>query len=318
MAPTNDALPLQSVARDAGDSDSTTNPTSPIFIAGYTVIGLLVLGAALWLTLRWYRKRSQKERDDNREGAFLSVRGIVTEGEQQMAEFEPAPIPRPRPGPQMQGSTFSRAQLTESVVLPNKGAYHPATTTREEIIDYHRASGYFPRPFSFALTAGKGHSPHNSQNSLSPTSPNRGSFLSITSGSGSNRFSVISTSSSSPSVTGGQSRKVYQLFDPVLPDELLLTRAGEKLTIIQSFDDGWCIVGRENPVLKAVNKTPFNSKANDTDGIELGAVPAWCFIKPVKGLRAERPIRSTSLGVTVEISQPGFASREEVMSWSNF
>jgi hypothetical protein len=94
MAPTNDALPLQIISRDTGGNGSSTNPTSPIFIAGYIVIGVLVLGTGLWLTLRWYRKRSRKERDDNREGAFLSVRGIVKESEQQMEEFEPTPVPR--------------------------------------------------------------------------------------------------------------------------------------------------------------------------------------------------------------------------------
>lgn len=53
--------------------------------------------------------------------------------------------------------------------------------------------------------------------------------------------------------------------------------------------------------------------------VEMGAVPAWVFVKPVKGLKAERPMRSSSLGVTVEMDAgPGFSSREELVSWSNF
>jgi len=52
--------------------------------------------------------------------------------------------------------------------------------------------------------------------------------------------------------------------------------------------------------------------------VELGVVPAWCFLKPVKGLRAERPVRSTSLGITVQMDGPSFSSRDEILSWSNF
>ena len=55
--------------------------------------------------------------------------------------------------------------------------------------------------------------------------------------------------------------------------------------VVNSFDDGWCIVGRDS-VFKSGE-------------VELGAIPAWCFMKPVQGLRAERPMRTSSLGVTV-------------------
>jgi len=90
----------------------------------------------------------------------------------------------------------------------------------------------------------------------------------------------------------------------VLPDELVLS-LGERVMVIKTFDDGWCIVGRDSLI-----------KPGD---VEMGAVPSWCFVKPVKGLKASRPMRTTSLGVTVEIeSGPGFSSREEVISWSNF
>jgi len=103
---------------------------------------------------------------------------------------------------------------------------------------------------------------------------------------------------------GGKGRKVKQLFSPVLPDELVLS-LGERVTVVQSFDDGWCVVGRDS-LLKSSE-------------VEMGAVPAWCFVKPVKGLKATRPMRTTSLGVTVQIDQgPAFSSRDEVISWSNF
>jgi hypothetical protein len=48
----------------------------------------------------------------------------------------------------------------------------------------------------------------------------------------------------------------------------------------------------------------------------LGVVPAWCFLKPVKGLRAERPVRSTSLGITVQMDAG--PARDSLVSWSNF
>lgn len=124
--------------------------------------------------------------------------------------------------------------------------------------------------------------------------------------------------STSPSSTGGSisgvSRKVRQIFDPVLPDELLV-RIGEPVTLVQSFDDGWCVVGREGGSL-AQQTSMF--RPADGPAMEMGVVPAWVFVKPIKGLRAERPIRSTSLGITVQLDAPGFSSREECISWSNF
>jgi hypothetical protein len=114
------------------------------------------------------------------------------------------------------------------------------------------------------------------------------------------------------------------LFDPVLPDELLISHVGERLTVVQSFDDGWCVVGRESsPIIKAAvaAKSLFRSGAGAAAAepdVELGVVPAWCFLKPVKGLRAERPVRGTSLGITVQLEGSGFSSRHEVPSWSNF
>jgi hypothetical protein len=105
-------------------------------------------------------------------------------------------------------------------------------------------------------------------------------------------------------IIGGENRKIRQLFAPVLPDELVVS-LGERVMVIRSFDDGWCLVGRDSVV-----------KPGDVD---MGAVPSWCFVKPVKGLKASRPMRTTSLGVTVQIeSGSGFSSRDEVISWSNF
>jgi len=204
--------------------------------------------------------------------------------------------------------------INSTIVLPEKARIplgHEANTAQ------HPEPGAFPapfapKPFAFALGAA---SPRNSTLEPDRSSKSRNSFLSLTSSQ--NRFSVMSSSSSlDPTRTSGTSRKIRQLFDPVLPDELL-TRLGEHLTVVQSFDDGWCVVGRENASLVHTAKSLFKSTPELENSIELGVVPAWCFLKPVKGLRAERPMRVSSLGITVNLDAPG-SSRNELISWSNF
>lgn len=183
--------------------------------------------------------------------------------------------------------------------MPSRVLSRPSVS-KQEIVEYHRTEGNLPRPFapfSFALQAGTTPSVGKRGSTASVLTVSRNSFLSMNSHS--NRFSIASTISSA-SQSGR--RKVHQSFDPVLPDEFVVS-LGERLVVMQSFDDGWCIVGRP----AVMNK----------DEVELGAVPAWCFLKPVKGLRAERPMRIGSLGVTVQLDAPA-SEREQVMSWSNF
>lgn len=282
---------------------SSSNGLTPTAIAGFAFVGAVVFATIIWLAVRFYRKRSKGNRENGLGAAFLNVRGIVKEGEFDEKETEPLPGDIQA----LQGPLFSRVQ-NAGVVMPKRVLTRP-NATKEEIVKYHAEAGNLPRPFtpfSFALAAGGKGVPHPSlsgdNSSRFSTSSfgtaHRDSFLSV--GSSSHRLSTVSTISSL-----GQSgkRKVRQLFEPVLPDELVLS-VGERLTVMQSFDDGWCIVGR-----------PSLMKGSD---VELGAVPAWCFIKPVKGLRAERPMRIASLGVTVQLDQPNCKSREAVMSWSNF
>jgi hypothetical protein len=185
--------------------------------------------------------------------------------------------------------------------MPSRVLTNP-NVTKQEIVNYHANEGNLPRPFapfSFALQAGTPPSVGKRGSTASVLTVTRDSFLSVHSHSRSNRFSIASSISSS---SQSNRRKAHQLFDPVLPDELVIS-LGERLTVMQSFDDGWCIVGRPGMLNK--------------DEVELGAVPAWCFLKPVKGLRAERPMRIASLGVTVQLDAPS-SERDQVMSWSNF
>ncbi|KAF5371846.1 hypothetical protein D9615_009545 [Tricholomella constricta] len=257
----------------------------------------IAVGLVIWLLIRVQRKRAAAKREEIRGAAFLSVRGLVKEGAQ--TESEKGGV---NYGLQPQSFGFSRERIDSSVVLPDKVLQSPPKLhTSSDVMNYHRQSGTFPKPFSFALSVG------------APTG-NRQSFMTHQS-----RFSVVSTSSSVDSnPTSGTARKVRQLFDPVLPDELLLMHLGEQLTLVQSFDDGWCLVGRESSTLVASAKSLFKPNVAPENDVELGVVPAWCFIRSAPGLRAERPIRSTSLGITVQLNAPGFSSRDNVISWSNF
>ena len=206
---------------------------------------------------------------------------------------------------------FSRDQLTASIILPDQQIIRPDATT-DEIMRYHMASGTMTRPFSVAAStlappsspkfpASRPISIVSFQSAAGGNlSPRRASFFSFAN----RRSSVASSVSNVSSMFGVEGRKIRQLFSPVLPDELVLS-LGEKVTLVKAFDDGWCIVGRDS-FLKPGE-------------VEMGAVPSWCFVKPVKGLKASRPMRTSSLGVTVEIDAgPGYSSREEVISWSNF
>ena len=218
---------------------------------------------------------------------------------------------------------FSRANMNSDVVMPEKTLARPGKT-REEILEYHRQSGimpnsFAPKPFSFALGAA---SPRTSflEPPSNRSSNARSSFMSFSGDSQQNRFSVMSSVSSvDVHSTSGSTRKVRQLYEPVLPDEILIN-LGEQLTVVQSFDDGWCVVGRENSSFVHTAKSLFKTTPEPENNVELGVVPAWCFLKPVKGLRAERPVRSSSLGITVNLDAPGFgnSSRNDLASWSNF
>ncbi|THH16103.1 hypothetical protein EW146_g4482 [Bondarzewia mesenterica] len=280
-------------------TNNSNNKITPVVIAGFSVAGVIVLAIVAWLIIRFYRKRSQKERKEERNGAFLTVKGIVKEWEDEKEASTVTSNP----------NVFSRTQIGRSIVMPNKSIVRP-DATKEEIIQYHKDIGTITRPFSFSLNPPRisGHSPSNSSSGrpvstvsflTADFSPRRSSFMSFD-----KRSSTASAFSTSSSSRGVEKRKVRQLFNPVLPDELVIN-LGEKITVVQSFDDGWCIVGRDSVF-----------KSGD---IEMGAVPAWVFVKPIKGLKASRPMRSSSLGVTVEMDAgPGFSSRDELVSWSNF
>jgi hypothetical protein len=80
----------------------------------------------------------------------------------------------------------------------------------------------------------------------------------------------------------------------VLPDELVLSL--REIIVVKSFDDGWCIVGHDS--------------AAKPGEVEMGAVPAGCFIEPLKELKASHLVHKSSLGVTVQMDVgPGSSAR---------
>lgn len=291
------------ISRDTTPDNSGSTTVTPVVIAGLALAGAIILSLCLWLGIRTYRKRSDRSRANS-----------TTSNGGEKAISQPRIAVNGIPNP------FSRDHLTASVVLPHKNVL-PLNATKDEILQYHIASGTMTRPFLMAPGGGSTFAPPRPHSPTGTTarpistvsfvsaagrspSPRRTSFFGFGGGSTSRPMSVASTFSTVSSVFGGGGRKVRQLFSPVLPDELVVSLS-EKLMVIKTFDDGWCIVGRDS-LLK-----PGEA--------EMGAVPSWCFVKPVKGLKASRPMRTTSLGVTVEIeSGPGFSSRDELISWSNF
>lgn len=65
---------------------SLSSPNGPIYIAGIAVVGALVLGCILWFIIHTIRKRNRRKREDGRAGAFLSVKGLVKEGDSSSEE----------------------------------------------------------------------------------------------------------------------------------------------------------------------------------------------------------------------------------------
>ncbi|KAI0694591.1 hypothetical protein BC835DRAFT_1274316 [Cytidiella melzeri] len=198
---------------------------------------------------------------------------------------------------------FTPHNITESPVMPEVTVLSP-NASKAEILEHYEVEGKLPRPFApFMGTPPSPLTPDQKKDNRASTASwiswKRSSFLSaVTPGSG--RSSVASFASNA---SGKDKRTIRQTFNPVLPDELVVS-IGERLHVVTSYDDGWCIVGRDS-VFKPGE-------------IELGSVPAWCFVKPIKGLRAERPLRTTSLGVSVNLEEPNSPARDNVMSWSNF
>ncbi|VDB84800.1 unnamed protein product [Peniophora sp. CBMAI 1063] len=334
------------------DSDDN-NQISGVYIGGIVFACVFAVVAISWLVIRHIRSRNQKKRVSVRNSAFLNVKGVVSEKE--VKPSDATAFTRNNIGNVVMPTTaeeilaYHRANgtlthafqssISKSIDSTSTAPTPPAAPPAAVPSSNSRRPGTGPRQPSrlnpdapsrtsfnptFTLNHGGGQSSQSSiaisdyasarpMSTISwiPPSPGgaesqRGSMI------GSWRHSRASSHGSGLSAGGLGERTIRQTFAPVLPDELLLS-IGERVNVVQTLDDGWCVVGRAGGIIRA---EAFGQKAED--GVEMGVVPAWVFIKPTKGLRAERPMRTTSLGITVEVPAPSFAGREQVMSWSNF
>ena len=210
----------------------------------------------------------------------------------------------------IKGPALSRTYMASTIVLPQRALISP-----EGITKYNGASGRFSRPFGpSSANPHTSDSPTPSNHRISAVPPSqRSSYASTTDGDAAvlsefppppfKRFSGLSALSAKALMSPQQQGQlVRQIFTPVLPDELRLTRLGERLTVVKSFDDGWCVVSRAKycPSYHR-NAESACTPVPDAKSVELGAVPAWCFTKPTNGLRSERPIRRSSLGITMDV-----------------
>ncbi|KAG1733652.1 uncharacterized protein EDB91DRAFT_1148681 [Suillus paluster] len=242
---------------DSADSYATPPVSTPVYIVGFTLAGLLVISATIWIALR-------QKRAEQRGTAFLNVRGVMRETDEPVNHF------------------LSGQPATFPVIFPEKVVVPRTSNTAR---------------------------PSRHDNAILPSTPQFPPGL----------HSRSSSRSSSPS----QARPVRQLFQPVLPDELSLSRVGDHLHVLESFDDGWCLVAQNNlppsrSSLSFLNPSRFSTRVESSgENVQLGLVPAWVFIKPMKGMRVERPVRSSSAGV-LQAGLNAPESRDAVISWSNF
>ena len=77
--------PIRILPRD-GDTASTI----ALYVAGFSIAGVVALGAGVWLTIRFLKQRARRSDEDSRGAAFLNVRGLVREaGEKYQSETLP-------------------------------------------------------------------------------------------------------------------------------------------------------------------------------------------------------------------------------------
>ncbi len=78
---------FNTVARDENSAlMSGSSSLRPVYIAGFSVIGAILIGVAIWLSIHIYRRRAQAKRDNMRGAAFLSVKGLVRDKEEPLPE----------------------------------------------------------------------------------------------------------------------------------------------------------------------------------------------------------------------------------------
>lgn len=287
---------------DSADASGVFPISRVTYIVGFTLAGLLAAASIIWLALRFFRRKLQATRAEERGTSFLNVRGVVRETNEPVSQF---------------------LGQSPAVVFPQKVVIsRPAPLARPSRHDHVSSSEVpagcaapLPRPRALS-NLNPSHVRHSGSSSVSSGNPR----LSPRPPPG---LRPSHSRESSGSSASPQARPVRQFFQPVLPDELPLSRVGEQLHVLKSFDDGWCLVAQNNfqrsrSSLSIFNPSRLSARVESSgDNVQLGFVPAWVFIKPTKGLRVERPIRISSAGGL----QAGLDTddlRNSVISWSNF
>ena len=60
---------------DNGSNSTNSNPVTPEIIAGLVFVGAILLGLAMWLGIRYYRKRTRQPHD-------LIVKGVISDSDE--------------------------------------------------------------------------------------------------------------------------------------------------------------------------------------------------------------------------------------------
>lgn len=108
---------------------------------------------------------------------------------------------------------------------------------------------------------------------------------------------LYSCQTSSISTSSSQVKPVCQLFKSALPDELSLARYSEYLTVLRSFNDGWCLVARDTSrSSRSSRASPLSPWMESSgDNVDVGLVPACVFVEPSRGVTVTRPFRVESI-----------------------
>jgi hypothetical protein len=241
----------------------------------------------------------------------------------------------------------SRASFSSTVPSPLSASFSPQQTSDipTTMTEEDKPSGpmqRYPTPTSLSSFVFPDRSPSrniasrpgtgNSTISQSRTFgiPDRSSFLRFAE----KRSSMVSVASSRSALVFAKNalsamhKKALQAFEPLLPDEIPVN-LGDTLSLLQTFDDGWCVCAVEVDCEVESGHNFAPPRGSQRKEVKMGCVPLWVFERKSKSPGDHiRTMRSTSLTVTVELTPAGRGTeaagrlapwqREPIISWSNF
>jgi hypothetical protein len=72
---------------DSTDASGDLPISKTVYIVGFTIAGLLAVTSVMWIALRFFRRKLQAKRAEERGAAFLNVRGVVRETDEPFSQF---------------------------------------------------------------------------------------------------------------------------------------------------------------------------------------------------------------------------------------